>query len=145
MRLSGKTAVVTGGARGLGAHMCQMFAAEGAQVIAVDLGEMTYSDKGVVNMALRLCEYNEAFFDNNIIHVNPEEKETLPVEQIWKLSQLSFADIFLISSSIRSLLSEIKMISIVAVLIPTYNSMKFTSIYRFELYMIIRRRILRKL
>ena len=56
MRLSGKTAVVTGGARGLGAHMCQMFAAEGAQVIAVDLGEMTYSDKGVEYYQLNITD-----------------------------------------------------------------------------------------
>ena len=42
MRLSDKVAIVTGGARGLGASMCQRFAEEGAQVIAVDMGEPTY-------------------------------------------------------------------------------------------------------
>ncbi len=56
MRLSGKTAVVTGGARGLGAHMCQMFAAEGAQVIAVDLGEMTYKAQGVEYYQLNITD-----------------------------------------------------------------------------------------
>lgn len=56
MRLSGKTAVVTGGARGLGAHMCQMFAAEGAQVIAVDLGEMTYTAEGVEYCQLNITD-----------------------------------------------------------------------------------------
>ena len=68
MRLSGKTAVVTGGARGLGAHMCQMFAAEGAQVIAVDLGEMTYSDKGVEYYQLNITDAEgcKKFFDGTI-------------------------------------------------------------------------------
>lgn len=68
MRLSGKTAVVTGGARGLGAHMCQMFAAEGAQVIAVDLGEMTYEAKGVEYYQLNITDTVgcKAFFDATI-------------------------------------------------------------------------------
>ena len=47
MRLEGKIAVITGGARGLGACMCQLFAKEGATVLAVDLGEMTYTAEGV--------------------------------------------------------------------------------------------------
>ncbi|WP_432841527.1 SDR family NAD(P)-dependent oxidoreductase [Dactylosporangium sp. CA-092794] len=36
MRLSGKTAVVTGGASGIGASVCQVLAAEGARVAVVD-------------------------------------------------------------------------------------------------------------
>lgn len=47
MRLEGKVAVVTGGARGLGAEMCQLFAKEGAFVIAVDLGKPTYQADSV--------------------------------------------------------------------------------------------------
>ena len=68
MRLSGKTAVVTGGARGLGAHMCQMFAAEGAQVIAVDLGEMTYSAERVEYYKLNITDAEgcKKFFDETI-------------------------------------------------------------------------------
>lgn len=45
--LEGKVAVVTGGARGLGQAMCELFADEGAQVIALDMGEMTYEKDGV--------------------------------------------------------------------------------------------------
>ena len=56
MRLEGKVAVVTGGARGLGACMCQMFAKEGAKVIAVDMGEMTYQAEGVEYYALNITD-----------------------------------------------------------------------------------------
>ena len=68
MRLSGKVAVVTGGARGLGAQMCQMFAAEGAQVIAVDLGEMTYSAERVEYYKLNITDAEgcKKFFEGTI-------------------------------------------------------------------------------
>lgn len=68
MRLSGKIAVVTGGARGLGAHMCRMFAAEGAQVIAVDLGEMTYKADNVEYYQLNITDSAgcKKFFDEII-------------------------------------------------------------------------------
>lgn len=56
MRLEGKTAVVTGGARGLGAHMCQRFAKEGASVIAVDIGEMSYQADNVEFYPLNITD-----------------------------------------------------------------------------------------
>lgn len=56
MRLQGKIAVVTGGARGLGASMCQRFAKEGASVIAVDLCEMTYEAEGVTYYPLNVAD-----------------------------------------------------------------------------------------
>jgi len=47
MRLKGKTAIVTGGARGLGEAMSKLFAAEGAKVIACDMGDAQYSCENV--------------------------------------------------------------------------------------------------
>ena len=65
MRLAGKIAVVTGGARGLGAAMCQLFAKEGATVIAVDMGEMSYSAEGVEYYQLNITDTQgcREFFD----------------------------------------------------------------------------------
>jgi len=38
-RLSGRSAIVTGGARGIGAHYCRAFAAEGARVMIADIAD----------------------------------------------------------------------------------------------------------
>ena len=66
MRLEGKVAVVTGGARGLGGCMCRVFAREGAQVIAADLGEMTYEAPGVKPYHLDITDTAgcRAFYDD---------------------------------------------------------------------------------
>jgi 3-oxoacyl-[acyl-carrier protein] reductase len=43
MRLDGKTAIITGGARGLGEAMARLFAAEGAKILACDMGDPQYA------------------------------------------------------------------------------------------------------
>ena len=47
MKLKDKVAVVTGGSRGLGQAMAELFVKEGAKVIAVDMGDMAYENESV--------------------------------------------------------------------------------------------------
>lgn len=54
--LEGKVAVVTGGARGLGQSMSELFADEGAKVIALDLEELTYEKENVEFMELNVTD-----------------------------------------------------------------------------------------
>lgn len=54
-----KVAVVTGGARGLGQAMSELFADEGAKVIALDLGELAYQKENVEYMKLNVTDADE--------------------------------------------------------------------------------------
>ncbi len=65
MRLENKIAVVTGGARGLGQAMAELFAKEGAKVIAVDMGDLNYSNPNVEGYKLNVANTEDckAFFD----------------------------------------------------------------------------------
>ena len=47
MRLEGKTAIITGGSKGLGEEMARRFAKEGAKVIAADMVPLTYEEENV--------------------------------------------------------------------------------------------------
>ena len=47
MRLENKVAIITGAAKGLGAAMAQLFAQEGAKVIAADMMPLTYEAENV--------------------------------------------------------------------------------------------------
>ena len=55
-RLEGKIAVVTGGAKGLGQAMAQLFSQEGAKVIAVDMMPLTYEDKNAEGYILNVTD-----------------------------------------------------------------------------------------
>ncbi|QVK18564.1 3-oxoacyl-ACP reductase FabG [Mycoplasmatota bacterium] len=56
MRLEGKIAVVTGGARGLGAEMAKLFAIEGAKVIAADMNELSFEQENVEYYKLNVTD-----------------------------------------------------------------------------------------
>lgn len=65
MRLENKIAVITGGARGLGQAMAELFIKEGAKVIAVDMGDLSYTCQNVEGYKLNVTDTEECkkFFD----------------------------------------------------------------------------------
>ncbi|MDY0023698.1 MAG: 3-oxoacyl-ACP reductase FabG [Candidatus Izemoplasmatales bacterium] len=68
MKLKDKIAVVTGGAKGIGAEICKALANEGAKVTAVDMGEMTYEMDNVSYYQLNITDVEgcKAFYDDMI-------------------------------------------------------------------------------
>lgn len=79
MRLENKIAIVTGAAKGLGGAMAQLFALEGAKVIAVDMMPLTYEAENVEFYKLNvtdaeackaLCEYAKEKYGKIDILVN---------------------------------------------------------------------------
>lgn len=65
MRLENKVAVITGGARGLGQAMAELFIKEGAKVIAVDMGDLSYTSPNVEGYKLNVTDTEacKKFFD----------------------------------------------------------------------------------
>lgn len=56
MRLQGKVALITGGARGLGQAMALRFANQGARVIAADMGPLVYQHDNVEGYVLNVTD-----------------------------------------------------------------------------------------
>lgn len=56
MRLKNKVAVITGAAKGLGQAMAERFAAEGAIVIAADMGDLAYTHANVFGYKLNVTD-----------------------------------------------------------------------------------------
>ncbi|HOJ44664.1 MAG TPA: 3-oxoacyl-ACP reductase FabG [Bacilli bacterium] len=78
-RLEGKIAIITGGSKGLGAAMAQLFAKEGAKVIAADMAPLSYEDDNVeykelnvtnVEACKALCDYAKEKYGKIDILVN---------------------------------------------------------------------------
>ncbi len=68
MKLEGKIAVVTGGAQGIGEEISKALANEGAKVIAVDMGDLTYEHKNVEGYKLNITDTEgcKKFYDETI-------------------------------------------------------------------------------
>ena len=56
MRLEGKVAIVTGAAKGLGGEMAQLFAKEGAKVIAADMSPLSYEAANIEYYPLNVTD-----------------------------------------------------------------------------------------
>lgn len=76
MRLENKVAVITGGARGIGQAMAELFVKEGAKVVAVDVGEFSYTNPSIEGYKLDVTDTEEC---KKFFHYLIEKYESIDV------------------------------------------------------------------
>ena len=132
--LKGKVAIVTGGARGIGAAMCEVFAEEGANVIVADFAPLEESEKlaaelaeknGVETMAIRgdisnpedvKNIYQKALdkfgtvdiLMNNAGKMGMTKIEDVTVEELYKYEKVNIEGMFLMSQGLINICNEQK-------------------------------------
>ena len=73
-RLDGKTALITAAGQGIGRATAEMFAAEGARVIATDINADSLAEKISLALSLKVSkrkkmgDYNKKFVSKNFSH-----------------------------------------------------------------------------